>query len=77
MKFHVTSNFTRSRARSSRTSGATCSVHNVLHGWSKEQKISNNRTMFPALKNNLTAVYKGPAKIELSKGAGVVGTFLA
>ena len=32
----------------------------------------NNRTvtMFPALKNSAAADYRGPAKIELLKGAG-------
>ena len=28
--------------------------------------------MFPALKNNADAVYQGPMKIELSKGAGML-----
>ena len=29
-----------------------------------------NRTMFPSLKNNAAAGYKGPVKIELLKGTG-------
>ena len=34
---------------------------------------TNNRTMFPALKNNAAADYQGPVKIELLKGAGLLG----
>ena len=36
----------------------------------RENKRTNNRTMFPALKNNAAAGYKDPVKIELLKGAG-------
>ena len=31
----------------------------------REDKSTNNRTMFPALKNNAAADYQGPVKIEL------------
>ena len=37
--------------------------------WLRGQR-TNNRTVFPALKNNLAAGYKGPVKKELLKGAG-------
>ena len=36
----------------------------------REDKITNNKTMFPGLKNNAAAGYKGPVKIKLLKGAG-------
>ena len=36
-----------------------------------EDKITNNRTMFPTLKNNAAAGYKGSVKIELLRGAGL------
>ena len=39
-----------------------------------EDKRTNNRTMLPILKNNAAAVYQGPAKIELLKGAGLLFT---
>ena len=32
----------------------------------------DNRTMFPALKNNAAAGYKDPVKIELLKAAGLL-----
>ena len=32
-----------------------------------------NRTMFPTLKNNEAAGFQGPVKIELLKGAGLLG----
>ena len=35
----------------------------------RENKRTNNRTMFPTLKNNAAAGYQGPVKIELLKGA--------
>ena len=35
-----------------------------------EGKRMNHRTMFPALKNNAAAGYKGSVKIELLKGVG-------
>ena len=35
--------------------GATCTVYNFLHGWSREQ---NNRTMPPTLKNNAATGYQ-------------------
>ena len=38
----------------------------------REDKRTNNRTMFPALKNNAAAGYQGPVKIELLKGAGLL-----
>ena len=34
----------------------------------REDKRTNNRTMFPALKNNAAAGYQGPVKIELFAG---------
>ena len=34
----------------------------------------NNRTMLPAPKNNAAAGYKGPAKIEILKAAGLLVT---
>ena len=37
----------------------------------REDKRMNNRTMFPTLKNNAAAGYKGPVKIELLKRAGL------
>ena len=40
----------------------------------QEDKRTNNRTMFPALKNNAAAGYQGPVKKELLKGAGLVHT---
>ena len=38
----------------------------------REDKRTNNRTMLPTLKNNAAAGYKGPVKIELLKGAGLL-----
>ena len=38
----------------------------------ERKKRTNNRTMFLTLKNNATAGYQGPVKIELLKGAGLV-----
>ena len=38
----------------------------------REDKRTNNRTMLPALKNNATAGYMGPVKIELLKEAGLL-----
>ena len=38
----------------------------------RENKTTNNRTMLPTLKNNAAAGYKGPVKIELLKGAGLL-----
>ena len=38
----------------------------------RENKRTNNGTMFPALKNNAAAGYKSPLKIELLKGAGLL-----
>ena len=38
----------------------------------REDKRTNDRTMFPALKNNVVAGYQGPVKIELLKGAGLL-----
>ena len=35
----------------------------------QENKITNNRTMLPTLKNNAAAGYQGTVKIELIKGA--------
>ena len=40
----------------------------------REAKTTNNRTIFPTLKNNAAAGYKGPLKIELLKGAGLLFT---
>ena len=34
----------------------------------REDKRTNNRTMFPALKDNAAVGYKSPVKIELMKG---------
>ena len=34
----------------------------------REDKRTNNRTMFPALKSNATACYNGLVKIQLLKG---------
>ena len=39
-------------------------------GW--EGKRTNNKTIFPGLKNNATASYQGPVKIELLKGVGLL-----
>ena len=38
----------------------------------REDKRTNNRTMFSALKNNTAAGYKGPVKIELLKGESLL-----
>ena len=38
----------------------------------QEDNRMNNRTMFPSLKNNADAAYKGPVKIELLEGAGLL-----
>ena len=38
----------------------------------REDKITNNRTMFAVLKNNAATGYKGPMKTELLKGADLV-----
>ena len=38
----------------------------------RENKRTNNGTMFPALKNNAATGYQGPVKIELLKGAGLL-----
>ena len=37
----------------------------------RKNKRTNNRTMFPTLKNNAAAGYKGPVKIELLEGTGL------
>ena len=37
-----------------------------------EDKSTNNRTMFPTLKNNAAAGCKGQVKIELLKGTGLL-----
>ena len=41
----------------------------------REDKRTNNRTMFPALKINATAGYQGPVKIDLLKGAGLLRSY--
>ena len=38
----------------------------------QEDKRTNNRTMFPALKNSAAAGYKSLVKIKLLKGAGLL-----
>ena len=38
----------------------------------QEDKRTNNRTMFPTLKNNVAASYHAPVEIELFKGAGLL-----
>ena len=38
----------------------------------RENKRTNNRTMFPSLKNNAAAAYQGPVRIELLKDAGLL-----
>ena len=38
----------------------------------REDKRTNNRTMFSALKNNAAAGYQGPVKIELLKSTGLL-----
>ena len=38
----------------------------------REDERMNNRTMFPALINNAVASYKGPVKMKLKKGAGLL-----
>ena len=42
----------------------------------RENKRTNDRTVSPALENNAAACYKGPLKIELLKGAGVLSQVL-
>ena len=39
----------------------------------RENKRTSNRTMFPTLRNNAAAGYKGPVEIKLLKGAGLLG----
>ena len=53
------------------TLGATCTVCNVLHGWSRGQKNEQQNNV-SSPKNNATAGYKGPVKIELLKEAGLL-----
>ena len=49
--------------------GTTCTVCNILHGWSRGQKNEQqNNASSP--KNNAAAGYQGPVKIELLKGTG-------
>ena len=38
----------------------------------REDKITKNRTMFPAPKNKAAAGYQGPVKIELLNGTGLL-----
>ena len=38
----------------------------------REDKRTNNRTMFPALKNNAAAGYQGPVKVKVLKDAGLL-----
>ena len=38
----------------------------------REEKRTKYRTVLPTLKNNAAAGYQGPAKIELSKAAGLL-----
>lgn len=38
----------------------------------REDKRMNNRTMFPPLINNAVASHKGPVKMKLKKGAGLL-----
>ena len=38
----------------------------------RKDKRTNNRTIFPPQKNNAAAGYKGPVKIELLKGEGLL-----
>ena len=50
---------------------ATCTVRNLLHGWSRGQK-NEQRNNVPRPKNNAAAGYKDPVKIELLKGSGLL-----
>ena len=43
----------------------------------QEDKRMNNRTMFPALKNNAGVGFEGPMKIELFKGVGLLPKLVA
>ena len=43
-----------------------------MHDWSRGKKRTNNRTMFPALKNDAAAGYQAPVKIELFNSAGLL-----
>ena len=51
--------------------GAICTVCNVLHGWSKEQKNEQQNNV-PNSKNSAAAGNKGPMKIELLKDVGLL-----
>ena len=53
-----------------------CMIQNVpsTSGRGREDKRTNNRTMFPSLKNNATTRYQGPVKLELLKGAGLLSS---
>ena len=46
------------------------------HMVGREDKRTNNRTMFPALKHNAATGYQGPVKRELLKGAGLLNQTL-
>ena len=52
--------------------GATRTVCNVLHGWSREQNDEQQKNVPSPKKNNAAAGYKGPVKIELLKGTGLL-----
>ena len=62
---------THPKSQPCKARGATRTVWNVLHGWSRGQK-NEQQTMFPALKSNAAAGYKGLLKIELLIGVGLL-----
>ena len=47
-------------------------MQHVSYMVGQEDKRTNNRTVLPTPKNNATAGYQGPLKIELLKGAGLL-----
>ena len=55
----------------SRFKGATCTVFNLSHGRSKEQK-NEQENNDPNPQNNAAAGYHNPVKTELLKGGGIL-----
>ena len=53
--------------------GATCTICNVLHDWSREQK-NEQRNNIPTQKNNAAVSYKSRVKMQLLilKGEGLL-----
>ena len=49
--------------------GSTCTICTMSHMVGRKNKRTNHTTMFAALKDDATAGYQGPVKIELLKGS--------